>query len=67
MTDLTYYWKKIIELKEGERTGNECGVVFHKGDYMLLEAEQGSKRTNCLDAARFLAGNFEFKDVREIV
>lgn len=66
MANLDYHWKLITALKEGERTGNERGVVIHKGDYMLLEAEQGNKRTSCLDAARFLAGNFEFEEVREI-
>lgn len=44
MYDLNFYWKKIIELKKGERVGNHRGIIFHNGDYMLLEAEEGAKK-----------------------
>jgi len=67
MTDLEFYWQEIIKLKEGERTGNARGVVFHCGEYMLLEAEDGAKQTSCLDAARFLAGNYKFEEVANIL
>ena len=49
MEDLNFYWKKIIELKKGERVGNHRGVIFHYGDYILLEAAEGAKKTSCLD------------------
>lgn len=66
MSNLDFWWKQIIELKKGERAGNEKGVVFCYEDYMLLESEEGAKKTSCLDAARFLAGNYEFNEVKEI-
>lgn len=66
MTDLDFYWKRIIELKEGDRVGNYRGLVTNYGEYMLLEVEHGAKRTNCLDSARYLAGIYGFERVREI-
>jgi hypothetical protein len=66
-SELNFYWQQISALEKGQRTGNDRGVVFHRGDYMLLEAEEGIKKTSCLDAARFLAGNYKFEEVEEIV
>jgi hypothetical protein len=56
-----------LHKKDGERAGNSHGAVFHYGTYMLLESEQGNKRTSCLDAARYLAGIFSFEQVGEII
>lgn len=66
MSDLDYYWKKILDLKDGDRIGNERGTVFCYRDYMLLETEEGAKRTSCLASARYLASIYDFGQVEEI-
>lgn len=66
MKNLDYWWQELIRLKPGERLGNHRGTVFCYEEYMLLEVKSSAKRTNCLDAARFLAGSFDFSQVREL-
>lgn len=64
--DANYYFGRLVALKQGERDGNLKAVVSHCGEYMLLEAKQGNKRTDCWSAARFLAGMLKFSEVSEI-
>ena len=66
MSDLDYYFQKLIALNDGDRIGNERGTVFCYQEYMLLETAEGAKRTSCLDSARYLSSIYEFGQVEEI-